>query len=685
MAPPAPKPKLNEDQIKVLHAFLDTVIPELSGQELEDFVRENSDGTNDEALRAFGKAGIVNQNLVDRVVEKIHSLPPEKIHELGMVFKVLSTKVGTLALGGTYAEFPSLTREQRGQIINSWANSMIAKLRIFARAVVQLASVTYPGADPEMHSERFTSKDFPVYEFIEVPPEGLELSFDVVIVGSGEGGGVMAAELLKAGKRVLVIEKGHHYPHNELTLVQADGIEKLYENAGSLASEDGALTVLAGATWGGGTTVNWCASLQLPYYVREEWAKQGLPYFTSAAYQKSIDTIIDRLGISDKHLKHNKPNCLLLEGCRKLGYPTKDIPQNTGGHQHSCGWCGFGCRFGEKQGTMMSFLRDAQNHGAQFMQDTFVDSVLIHKGKAVGIVGHQNGRKVTVKASKVVVSAGSIHTPVLLRRSGLRNKNIGRNLHLHPVCYVFGKFDEKIDCYQGSIMTALTTVAENTAGQGYGSKIEVPSHHPGLNSAFIGWKSGSDHKRQMLDMNHIMPLIVLSRDRDGGSIEMGVDGLPRIRYSVSNHDTASLEEGIERCLRILVAAGAKSVWTTQRGVEPFIVNPELGHDDPAFKSYLAEVKRNSVRVGATTIGSAHQMGSCVLKCRSGDFLLSAAWEAAPKALLSSPRETWEIKDLYVADASVFPTASGVNPMLTTYSLAHSIAQFMINAELSAKL
>jgi hypothetical protein len=155
-------------------------------------------------------------------------------------------------------------------------------------------------------------------------------------------------------------------------------------------------------------------------------------------------------------LKHNKANSLLLEGCRKLGYPTKDIPQNTGGHQHSCGWCGFGCRFGEKQGTMMTFLHDAKNHGAQFMQDTFVERVLVHKGKAVGVVGYQDGRKVTVNAGKVIVAAGSIHSPALLKRSGLQNKNIGRNLHLHPVCYAFGKFDEQIDCYQGSIMTAVS-------------------------------------------------------------------------------------------------------------------------------------------------------------------------------------------------------------------------------------
>ncbi|KAG0307662.1 hypothetical protein BGZ99_001383, partial [Dissophora globulifera] len=439
----------------------------------------------------------------------------------------------------------------------------------------------------------------------------------------------------------------------------------------SLSNTDGTVTVLAGATWGGGTTVNWCASLQLPYFVREEWANMGLPHFTSPAYQRSIDHIVERLGISDKYLEHNRANQLLLEGCHKLGYPTKNIPQNSGNKIHSCGWCGFGCRFGEKQGTMMTFLQDAQNHGAHFMQDTFVDRVLVQKGKAVGVVGYQNGRKVTVRANRVVASAGSIHTPALLKRSGLKNKHIGQNLHLHPVVYAFGKFDERIDCYQGSIMTALTTVAENTDGNGYGSKIEVPSHHPGLNAAFLKWADPADHKAQMLDLNHIVPLIVLSRDRDGGSVELGKDALPRIKYNVSKHDVASLDDGLNRSLRILVAAGAKKVWTTQRNVPAFQVNPQLGYDDPELQKYLADVKKASVVEASTIVGSAHQMGSC----RMG---------SSPKTGAIKPTgETWEVQGLYVADASTFPTASGVNPMLTTYSISHSIAQFIKEAESSS--
>ncbi|KAF9429079.1 hypothetical protein BGZ76_001839 [Entomortierella beljakovae] len=683
----APKPTLNEDQIKVLYAILDTFIPELTGKELEDFVRTNSNGTNDEILRAYGKSGIINEKLGEAVVAKIHSLPAEKIDELGLALKVLSTRIGTLALGGTFGDFATLTREQRAQIIVSWSNSRINKLRLLSRSLLSLGAITYyshlnkavndaleyPGPDPEMHSEKFTSKEFPVYEFIEVPPQGLELSVDVVIVGSGAGGGVVAAELSKSGKRVLVVEKGHYYHQSELSLVQTEGLTNLYENSGTLSTSDGAMTILAGSTWGGGTTVNWCASLQLPYVVREEWSKQGLPHFTSPAYQQSIDAVVQRLGISDKYLTHNTSNNILLEGCRKLGYPTKDIPQNTGHQKHSCGWCGFGCRYGEKQGTLMTFLKDAKENGAQFMQDTFIEKVLISKGKAVGVVGHQNGRRVTIKADKVIVSAGSIHSPSLLKRSGLKNQNIGKNLALHPVSWVFGEFDDKIETYQGSIMTALTTVAEDVDGKGYGAKIEVPTHHPGLHSIFGKWKSAADHKSYMLKLNHVVPLIILTRDRDGGAVTNGPDGMPRIDYTISKHDAASMEEAAERCIRLLVAAGAKTIFTTQQGVEEFKVNAELGQNDPELNKFIKKCRGTGFHAGSAALGCAHQMGSC----RMGN---------SPKTSVVKPTgETWEVKNLYVCDASTFPTASGVNPMLTTYSMSHSIAQFIKKADNAAKL
>ena len=153
-------------------------------------------------------------------------------------------------------------------------------------------------------------------------------------------------------------------------------------------------------------------------------------------------------------------------------------PQNTGGTQHSCGFCSFGCPYGEKQGGVVTWLRDAADHGAKFMQGTRVDRLLfsspsnpikptssnvdtLHSSatstRAIGaLVTDSFGRKAIIHARQaVVVSGGAIHTPALLLRSGLKNRAIGRNLHLHPTTFATGYFSENIKPWEGSIMTTV--------------------------------------------------------------------------------------------------------------------------------------------------------------------------------------------------------------------------------------
>lgn len=113
----------------------------------------------------------------------------------------------------------------------------------------------------------------------------------------------------------------------------------------------------------------------------------------------------------------------------------------------------------------------------------------------------------------------------------------------------------------------------------------------------------------MLDFNHVVPLISLVRDRDGGSIALGPDGMPRINYSLSKHDQTSMEVSIDRSIRLLVAAGAKYVWTTQRGIGKFTVNPELGVNDPELEKFIQKTKSIGFTPGNASVGVAHQMGS----------------------------------------------------------------------------
>ena len=272
---------------------------------------------------------------------------------------------------------------------------------------------------------------------------------DVVVVGSGCGGGVCAKNLAEAGYRVVVVERAHYFPTEHLPMAEKDAPVHLFMDGGMRTSDDNSIGVIAGQAFGGGGTVNWSASLQTQSFVREEWAQSGLSFFTSSEFQKSLDRVCTRMGVSGDHVQHNPNNQVLLEGARKLGYGVKVVPQNTGGVQHYCGYCTLGCGAGEKQGPMVSFLPDAAKAGTRFIEGFEADEILFdsttRKKVAIGVKGRWRSRdgkggvsgdgfkrEVVVKAKRVIVSGGTLQSPLLLLRSGLKNPQIGKNLHLHP-------------------------------------------------------------------------------------------------------------------------------------------------------------------------------------------------------------------------------------------------------------
>lgn len=289
------------------------------------------------------------------------------------------------------------------------------------------------------------------YKFLQFPPgDGFEtIETDVVIVGSGCGGGVATKNLAEAGHRVIVVEKAYYYPSSYFPMAQGNAFAHMFEQGGNSITDDGYMAVLAGATWGGGGTVNWGASLRTQNYVRQEWADGGLPFFTSSEFQNSLDRVCHRMGVHTDY-EQNFQNKVTLEGSKKLGYNAQIIPTNSGNKPHYCGHCTLGCHGVGKQGPVASWLVDAANAGATFIEGFHAEKVLFDtiKGKKVasGVEGEWTSRdthlgtsgkeatrrKVRIKAKKVIVSCGTLQSPLLLMRSGIKNYHLGRNLYLHP-------------------------------------------------------------------------------------------------------------------------------------------------------------------------------------------------------------------------------------------------------------
>lgn len=333
--------------------------------------------------------------------------------------------------------------------MQSWRASRFQLLRSLAKSFQALAQKTFFQSNRRLYElsgytdapRGYKPGDGYDFQFMQLAasdePEVIET--DVVIVGSGPGGAVCAKAIAEAGHRVTVVDKGYYFPPSQLPMTQNEACDHLYEAQCSVGTEDGSAIIAAGSCWGGGGTVNWSVSLQTQQFVREEWAKEGLPFFTSPQFQESLERVEGNMGVSDKHIRHNRSNRVLLDGSAKMGWKAAPVPQNTGGNEHYCGQCHMGCGANEKKGPAASYLPAAAKAGAKFLEGFQVDRVTFDESpgsqKATGVVGKwvarnskggvdgpRDGRvtrEVVVKAKKVIVSCGSLWSPVVLKKSGL--------------------------------------------------------------------------------------------------------------------------------------------------------------------------------------------------------------------------------------------------------------------------
>ncbi|KAJ3388069.1 hypothetical protein HDU84_000312 [Entophlyctis sp. JEL0112] len=617
-------------------------------------------------------------------------IPAAKLSLLKIALSMLATRVGAFAFTGIrLAPVTDFTQLELERAVRGFAESPLSDLRLIAKAVKDVTLLVAFGQkldgnalwDPIGFEGELKEKPsiedlsgvwkpsfLDIAELAETQnSKTVKLTADVVVVGSGAGGGVVAAELATAGFKVIVLEKGKYCPPEELTHNELQSLEAFYENQGVFQSDNGSILILAGATFGGGTFVNWSASLRPPMQVRREWSSQhNLPAFESQAFSDSIDAVCDRFGVlPEAAIPHNVPNQIILNGSKKLGFPAEEIPQNTKGLPHKCGFCGLGCPYAEKQGTHVTYLRDAQEHGAQFIQMCYVDKVTHENSRVTGVEATVGNTKLVISCRTVVSSCGSLNTPSLLTRSGLRNKHIGKNLRLHPVSFIRGVFpDRQINPDVGPILTTLCSVVANRNGSGYGARIEIPSVLPGVYSVVNSYTSGADMKRKMLQYSNSCTMIILARDNDSQArVWQDSDGKLRTDFSLGKFDETSLVEGMIAGAKIMLAEGAREIDTSQVGLEPLKLSDAEMEDALTCSKTLNFFKRiREVGMHKKLVGSAHQMGSARMS------------SSAQRGVVDPDGQTWEVTGLYVADASLFPTASGVNPMITTLSVAHFVAQ-----------
>ncbi|KAJ4899891.1 Long-chain-alcohol oxidase FAO4A [Raphanus sativus] len=694
---------LTAREMESLVAICDTLIPSIDGAEV---------GNLDDGVAGYYSASAPHTGTPDRVArlmsQRLHH-PKKWILRVGLWS--LSTWIGSLVLCGRrsfiggfpyFRRFCRLPKKQREETLLNWASSYFLLLRMFFRSIKLITALVFftqvdekgknlawkaigynrpssDHSDPEEElNEKKTTKKMPKEIFgplyngiidLKDPREAvtkkltghgftvstqksnnngssisnpvMTIQCDAVVVGSGSGGGVVAGLLAKAGYKVLVVEKGNYYARSNLSQLEGQAMDEMYLSGGLLATSDMNVVILAGSTVGGGSTINWSASIKTPKHVMKEWAeKSELELFESSLYREAMDVVCERMGVQCGFVEEGFNNEVLRKGCEELGLQVKNIPRNAS-KDHYCGFCSLGCKKGQKQGTSETWLVDLVESGnglilpgCKAMEVLYECESGNKKKTSTGIAFAFEEEIYVVESRATVVACGALRTPHLLKCSGLKNGNIGRNLCLHPVVMAWGWFPEeekwpekKKKSYEGGIMTAMSSVVNAEAKTTYGETvIQTPSLHPGMFSGVIPWTSSNDFKTRMLKFSRTAHVFTLLRDKGTGTINSKTAGAEEIGTHNSegkslNVRTASVVE-MERFVREESSKGLKDL--------------------------------------SGQICSAHQMGSCRMGTRPEE------------SAVRPTGETWEVEGLFVADTSVFPTALGVNPMVTVMSIAYCI-------------
>jgi choline dehydrogenase-like flavoprotein len=484
-----------------------------------------------------------------------------------------------------------------------------------------------------------------------------QVDADVCVVGSGAGGGVIAARLSEAGMRVVVLEAGGYFNEADFDQLELTAYRNLFYRGGLAASTEGA-SLLAGSCLGGGTTVNWTNCVRTPAHIREEWAALGLVGVNGSEFDAHLDAVLSRISANDACSDLNDPNSRLQEGCQKLGWSFRKIVRNADRGSYdpqSAGYLGFGDQSGSKQGTLKTYLLDAYEHGAQFAVRCRANRILSEDGHTTGVEALFNdGSRLTVRTPRVVVACGALESPALLMRSGIGGPAVGQHLKIHPVGGLLGLYPEPQVGWWGAPQTGLCDQFV-AAEDGHGVLLECVQYAPALAAASVPWVGGRQHKEEMLRLRNSATLIAIIRDHGSGSVEIDERGEAVHHYALMDElDQRNFRRGLEAIARVLEASGAEAI----HSLSSTPLTWSRGED---LNDFVTRLKECPVDPRYQPVFSAHQTGSC----RMG---------LSPESSVCDPHgQLHDVEGVWIGDGSAFPNASGINPMVTIMALARRTA------------
>ncbi len=649
---------LDDTQRRTLEAVCETFVPPVETGEADPVLREF-------LARGAGALGVAAQ--IEGLMGQ--AMSPEQVAGFAALLD---------ALAGN--DFATLPLEARTQVIHATAaSSHGARLGVIGLRNLTLLffyalpdelgrnpnwpAIGYPGPisappSPEQAPKTIRTTD--------VDGPSATLSADACVVGSGAGGAVIAAELQRRGHSVLVLEMGGYRNESDFKQLELVGLFELYLGGGLLASEDGSISIFAGSTLGGGTVVNYMNCLRTPDRIRREWAEHGLTGLEDPSYDEHIDAVMRRINATAEATTQNRQHQKMIDAFERLGMAHKTIVRNVDTaceDPATCGYCLAGCPRGAKQSTLKTYLQDASDAGASVLVGCHADRILLGEdGRAQGVaatVTHADGSStaVTVQAATVVVACGAIESPALLLRSGIGGPAVGKHLRLHPAAIVNGIYEEPIDAWAGQIQSEVSDHFATCDGE-HGFLIESLGAMPAVNAGGVPWRDGEQHKREFArTFRHHAPFLSVARDHGEGEVVLDPHGQPIVRWSLSDEvDRRLIVKANVELARLHHAIGAPEIRTLH--AEELVWRRDSGEE---FERFLQRIEQAAYGPTDLIIFTAHQMGSCRMGGDPGD------------SVADGDGQLHDVPGVWIGDASAFPTAPGVNPMVSIMSLAHRTA------------
>ena len=491
-----------------------------------------------------------------------------------------------------------------------------------------------------------------------------EFQADVVVVGTGAGGAVVGTELAEAGKNVMFVEEGSWIPTDSFNPYTGESIPRLYRDAAAtIIMGNPPIPYVEGRAVGGSTVINGGMAYRTPDRVLAEWQKESGADLSVGAMEPLFERVEERVSAkyqSDESI--GEDSRIMTDGAKKMGWRYTVNRRN----QAACvgaNNCALGCPTGAKQSTLVSYMPRAMAAGAHCLTEVRVEKLLIEGGRAVGIVGQavnphtrKGDQKVVVRARAVVIACGAVQTPLLLLRHklGRPSGQLGKNFLCHPNAKVLAVYPHEVQGWKG--------VSQNTQIREFHEDGILMAENfvaPGVLAAYLPFH-GQGAWELMQRYNQMVLSGVLVEDSSSGRVSRGLFGMPYVRYDITPLDHRRFLRGVKLLAGMHFEMGAEKVML------PFFNQPVANGPDDLAK--IDELQKNPSTLELFT---PHLMGTARMGARP------------ESSVVNLQGEVWDLPGCYVADASLFPTAIGVNPQITIMALATRVAERIELARMAA--